>query len=148
MKKFILSLLSDMCSTRKNKKKKRVSLVAYLSVPFLLLYLAGTVELDSFHGLFHSTDEQVLHSAQQEENSCHNAIYHQQKKNVCHHLSHITQLKKCPLCHVVFHSTHLSSVSFLHEPIVSSKSFKENKELDGSSTFLALRSSRGPPANS
>ena len=148
MSKFILSLLSDMFSTCKSKKVKRVSLVTYLTIPFLLLYLAGTVELDSFHALFHSADEHVLHSSQQEENSCHNAIYHQQKKNVCHHLSHITQLKKCPLCHVVFHSTHLSSVSFLQEPIVSAKSFKENKESDRPSTFLALRSSRGPPAHS
>ena len=137
-----------MISVFKNKKGKRVGLMTYLSIPFLLLYLAGTVELDSFHGLFHSNEESTLHSAQQEENSCHNAIYHQQKNNVCHHQSHITQLKKCPLCHIVFHSVHLSSVRFSTEPLVRVENFKVKSSLQLPSDFLFLLPSRGPPSHS
>lgn len=136
-----------MISEFKNKKGKSGSLVTYLSIPFLLLYLVGTVELDSFHSLFHSNEEVVLHSAQQEANSCHNAIYHQQKNNVCQHQSHITQLKKCPLCHVVFHSIHLGGVRFSPEPIVLAENFKGASVAQFSSNFLVLLSSRGPPVN-
>ena len=137
-----------MLSFLKNRRAKRAGITTCLSIPFLFLYLAGTVELDSFHGLFHANEESTLHSLQQENNSCHNAIYHQKKNNVCHHTAHITQFKKCPLCHVAFHSFHLSSVRFSAEPLVSSENIKEKYLLQQVSAFAARLSSRGPPVNS
>lgn len=144
----LLYLVFTMISVFKNRKGQKGSLLTYLSIPFLLLYLISTVELDSFHGLFHSSEEASLHSVQQEANSCHNAIYHQKKNNVCHHTSHIAQLKKCPLCHVVFHSTHLSSVRFSPEPFVLAESFKVKSFVRFSSNFIVSLTSRGPPINS
>jgi len=137
-----------MFPTFKSKKAKRVSLTTCLSIPFMVLYLAGTVELGSFHDLFHSDDEIALHSELQEQNSCHNAIYHQQKSNVCHHQFHITQLKKCPLCHVVIHASHLSNVRFSSEPVIRGEKVKEKSDLQPPSNFIVSLASRGPPINS
>ena len=137
-----------MIAVRKNKKGKRGSLMTYLSIPFLLLYLAGTVQFDSLHSLFHFEEAAVLHSAQQEENSCHNAIYHQQKDNVCHHQSHITPLKKCPLCHAVVYSSHLGSILFSHETVASTENSIGGSYANFYSGFLVLLLSRGPPPHS
>jgi len=66
----------------------------------LLLYLAGNVQVESFHRVFHSL-EKALHSTEQEKDPCHRAIYHEIKKEGCDHKTHLTGIKKCPLCHVI-----------------------------------------------
>lgn len=66
----------------------------------LFLYTAGNVQLESFHSVFHSL-EKALHSAEQEKDPCHRAIYHDAKDEGCDHKTHVTAVKKCPLCHVV-----------------------------------------------
>jgi hypothetical protein len=74
---------------------------AQVCVSFLLLlYLAGNVHLQSFHEAFHSL-EKSLHSVEQEEDPCHRAIYHEVKNDGCDHKTHVTEIKQCPLCHVV-----------------------------------------------
>jgi hypothetical protein len=66
----------------------------------LFLYTAGNVQLESFHSVFHSL-EKALHSAEQEKDPCHRAIYHDAKDEGCDHKTHVTAVKECPLCHVV-----------------------------------------------
>jgi hypothetical protein len=62
--------------------------------------LAGNVQVESFHRVFHSL-EKALHSSEQEKDPCHRAIYHETKKEGCDHKTHLTGIKKCPLCHVI-----------------------------------------------
>jgi hypothetical protein len=66
----------------------------------LLLYLAGNVQNESFHQVIHSL-EQSLHTAEQEEDPCHRTLYHELENDGCDHKTHLTEIKQCPLCHVV-----------------------------------------------
>lgn len=66
----------------------------------LLIYFTGSVQVESLHNVFHSF-EKALHSSEQEEDPCHRAIYHDAKEDACDHKTHVTAIKKCPLCHVV-----------------------------------------------
>lgn len=73
----------------------------------LLVYFVGSVQIESIHSIFHDF-EVTLHSTEQEEDPCHRAIYHDAKEDACDHTTHITAVKKCPLCHVVpFSDQHL-----------------------------------------
>jgi len=99
----------SMFFPKRYKKRNAVKGMKTLSGVFLLfLYLAGNVQIDGFHQLFHAKDE--LHSVEQELDPCHRAIYHDAEKDGCGHKTHLTEIKKCPLCHVVPHNAqHLSS---------------------------------------
>jgi len=66
----------------------------------LLLYVAGNVQVETFHAFFHSL-EKAAHSSEQERDPCHRAIYHDSKTEGCDHKTHLTAVKKCPLCHIV-----------------------------------------------
>jgi hypothetical protein len=81
----------------------------FSAILLLLFYVAGNVQFESFHQVFHSL-EKALHSAEQENDPCHRSIYHDAKENGCDHKTHVTAVKNCPLCHVVpFNEQHLAS---------------------------------------
>ena len=86
-----------------------ISAVRTISVLLLLLvYFVGSVQIESIHSIFHDF-EVALHSSEQEEDPCHRAIYHDAVDDACDHTTHITAVKKCPLCHVVpFSDQHLT----------------------------------------
>ena len=67
-----------------------------LALAVLSLYLISSTELSSIHELIHA-DEHVSHSASDESNACHRAVYHNQK-DACSHKSHISAKAKCSLC--------------------------------------------------
>lgn len=72
------------------------------------IYLIGTTEIQSVHSILHNTvDEVELHSAANEQNGCHQSIYHNQKEKNCEHKSHYVEVKKCPLCQLTMQSLHL-----------------------------------------
>ena len=84
----------------RNQYKDTVNRLKTFSGVFLLfLYLAGNVQIESFHQLFHAKAE--LHTAEHELDPCHRAIYHDADDDGCGHKTHLTEIKKCPLCHVV-----------------------------------------------
>lgn len=68
----------------------------------LLVYFIGTLEFNSIHSLFHSEHIEELHSAENEKEACHQAIYHYAKTG-CEHKTHIVPNDKCPLCHLNIH---------------------------------------------
>ena len=90
----------------------------------LLLYLVGNVEVESFHKAFHSF-EQALHSSQDEKDPCHRAIYHNSKQNSCDHKTHLTAVKKCPLCHLVPLNEKHIAVGHSFESFSSTPSFDQ-----------------------
>lgn len=91
------------------------SLTSCLALVLLLLYVAGSVQIEGFHHLLHAEEVTELHSLQHEQDSCHKAIYHQETENTCDHSSHVVQLKKCPVCELSFQTEHLtSSVTILY----------------------------------
>jgi hypothetical protein len=115
------------------------------AVPLLLfLYIAGNVQFESFHQIFHSFEE-ISHSIQEEQDPCHRTIYHDSKSEGCDHETHITAVKNCPLCHVVpFNEQHLStSNSFIS---IFSPDLFHDYESEGNSAYpLIDLPTRGPP---
>lgn len=80
-------------------------------VLLLVIYLVGTVEINSVHAIFHQTDNQSeLHSAVNESNGCHQWVYHNNKNQDCEHKAHLVANKNCPLCHLSLQSFHYACI--------------------------------------
>ena len=112
----------------------------------VFLYVAGNVQVESFHKIFHSF-EQALHSFDQENDPCHRAIYHDSKQDGCDHKTHVTEVKKCPLCHIV----PLNDKHFAVTHVFESFSCPANHESFSISilvlTVTANLSARAPPVS-
>jgi hypothetical protein len=65
-------------------------------------YIIGNSPGEALHKLFHN-QETVVHTVDQEKDSCHRTIYHQEKEDGCKHKSHISKVDKCTLCHALSH---------------------------------------------
>jgi hypothetical protein len=116
----------------------------FSAILLLLFYVAGNVQFESFHQVFHSL-EKALHSAEAEKDPCHRAIYHDEKENGCDHETHVTAVKNCPLCHVVpFNEQHLASNhTFIVESLLDDDQvYPSSFETEGK--FLSTPS-RAPP---
>jgi hypothetical protein len=92
---------------RINRKWRRAPLGA-LTIFLLVLYVVGSLQVESFHRLLHGHDEAALHSPEQEESDCHRLVYHNQSKGDCKHDSHVTENKKCPLCQISVQQLHIA----------------------------------------
>ena len=75
----------------------------------VLIYLAGPVQFNVFHDLFHESEHEDLHSAANEREACHQAVYHHAKEGSCHHKTHLIANNKCSLCHLIVHAPQLLS---------------------------------------
>jgi hypothetical protein len=113
-------------------------------VLLLILYTGGNVQIESFHQLFHAY-EKDLHSFEQEKDPCHRAIYHEAQKNGCDHKTHLTEVKKCPLCHVVPHNEEHIAVSHSFESHSWLENFSDNIYSRALGEFFINLSDRGPP---
>jgi hypothetical protein len=87
--------------------KKALSRAA--TIALLALYAVGSLQVESFHRLIHGHDEAALHSPEQEKNDCHRLIFHNISEGSCHHKSHVTELKKCPLCQITVQQLHVTT---------------------------------------
>src|SRR5687768_6400349 len=113
-----------MTSLRKRIIIKSQPMRIFSASLLLLLYLAGNVQVESFHKVFHSF-EQALHSSDQEKDPCHRAIYHDSKQEGCDHKTHVTAIKKCPLCHIVPLNEKHIAVSHIFESFSSPSDFEK-----------------------
>lgn len=68
----------------------------------LSLYIAGTSGVSRLHQFFHE-HEVVSHSAEQEEDPCHRALYHHDADHGCQHHAHVTASEKCDVCDLILH---------------------------------------------
>ena len=106
----------------------------------LLLYIGGNVQVESFHQFFHSL-EKAIHSSDAENDPCHRAIYHEAKTDGCDHKTHVTAIKKCPLCHVVPINEQLVDATYVFESFAPSIVFDQE-----SFSFLIANASTHLPA--
>jgi hypothetical protein len=130
-------------------KDKRIAMYKgikpFVVILLLLLYILGTVEIDTFHSALHANDNTVLHSAQNEKDFCHRTIYHQDKKNGCEHKTHFTDLKLCPLCQVTSHSDHFFFVRNHNENPIVNSNYLEAVLIDFETEIACFKSPRAPP---
>jgi len=112
----------------------------------ILLYLAGSLQLDSIHRLIHAHDESISHSVEIEQNACHRTVFHQATQNTCDHPTHLSELKKCPWCFgSVHYETILSAQDYKNDFNLSAPVYTEiqdRKELKSANPH----DSRGPPS--
>ena len=67
----------------------------------LILPLALYVASGTGNGLFHGHQSFVSHSAEEENDPCHRAIYHVEKDSACKHESHFSKNEKCCDLHLL-----------------------------------------------
>jgi len=72
-------------------------------VVLAVAYIIGNSPDEALHKLFHNQEVTVVHTIDQEKDSCHRTIYHQEKEDGCKHKSHISKVDKCNLCHALSH---------------------------------------------
>jgi len=95
-----------------NRKGKRGAWKHFSILFLLLLYGMGSLEIASIHSLLHNPSEEAeAHTAKDENDACHQSIYHNLKSEDCNHKAHLTALKKCPLCQLSIQTMHLASRS-------------------------------------
>lgn len=87
------------------KGNQRLIFQSWMSVCLLFLYITGTIGTDFVHEIVHSHVNVELHSALNEKDPCHKAIYHHEKDNGCNHTTHLIKVEKCMHCHILFHAT-------------------------------------------
>ena len=92
-----------MSLSSRNRTRLSSALSGGVAAILLLIYFAGSLEFNSIHSLFHSQHGAELHSAENEKEACHQAIYHF-GRSTCHHKSHLVSNDTCPLCHLNLHS--------------------------------------------
>lgn len=111
----------------------------------IVLYLAGSLQLDSLHRLLHQHDEKSVHTEELEQNACHRTVFHQATQNACDHPTHISENKKCPWCFgsVQYETIPQSGVdSFDFKYFRKQKSFYHPSLLNSE---VSSANSRGPP---
>jgi hypothetical protein len=87
---FILywRLIKNMAKGISMRRVQR-STVKVFTFLLLVLFAAGTSNLELLHSFAHSHDAAVTHSSEQESDPCHRAIYHSDIEQGCHHDSHL-----------------------------------------------------------
>jgi hypothetical protein len=86
----------------------------------VLLYLTGSLQIDSVHKLFHKHQREVSHTPEVESNGCHVALFHNQGKGSCEHPTHFSEDKKCPWCFASFQTKYLGS-PIIYIPVISAE---------------------------
>lgn len=125
--------------------KKKPYLLSSLIGFLILLYLTGSLQLDSIHRLIHKHDDRSVHTIELEQNACHRSVFHQNTENSCNHPTHFSELKKCPWCFgSIQHESILTGSFALLEKSYPKKSFQHFQEsLIVAETYSA--GIRGPP---
>lgn len=92
---------------RVNHYYKRNGLALCGMLFLLVIYLMGTVEINTVHAFLHTSEDQTkIHSAANESNGCHQSIYHNKKGKNCEHKAHVVGNIKCTLCQLSFQVFH------------------------------------------
>lgn len=82
---------------------------ALLSFALIAVYLADAFQNSTVHEFVHGESIE-LHSEKNEQDACHQAIYHHSNEE-CGHKLHISSSDKCSMCHLVFHSEQVLPVN-------------------------------------
>lgn len=143
---FALSFQKKVLKSRSQRirsRKKPGILTSACAIILMLMYVAGTVEVDSIHSLIHSEGIAGLHSAKNEADPCHQTIYHNLKG--CHHKSHVIQADKCPMCQISLHNNQFGAKRLAFEGITSSVVIPQHFTGSFISEIVTESSSRAPP---
>ena len=125
----------------------RKQATTFLAIIMALVYVSGIVLTDFVHPLIHQQHTLVKHTANDEQDPCHRAIYHGEKENNATHHNHLVPVnEKCWLCDIIFNYEHVKP----EQPVFAALEHSSPKKFSfSSSLFFALHTLphlRGPPA--
>ena len=127
------------------RKRKAPGLRTVFSILLLAFYVAGAVQIEALHLLFHTNNQQISHSEAQENDPCHRSVYHQEAEKGCGHHSHIVVTGKCELCDIIAHTDSILLSTFesqAHQFLTVDFVFASPEVVFAGQTIL---SSRAPP---
>lgn len=125
--------------------KNRPGLIRLCLSLLILLYLTGSLQIDSIHRLFHAHESSTIHSEESEKNACHRTVFHQATQNSCDHPTHISELKKCPWCNGYLQVSDLPAGIFESPAFFPGQDFFTSSVHNFSASDLAAFPIRGPP---
>ena len=108
---------------------------------FLALYIAGSTG----YGLLHQHQSLVSHSAEEENDPCHKAIYHVEEEQACKHESHVSKKESCCDCHLLFHSDQIIFRNSFTQSVIREVFVRDIQLLSHSDEISVHHPSRGPP---
>ena len=111
----------------------------------VLLYLVGSLQIDSFHRLIHKHQREVTHTPEVESNGCHVALFHNQGKGSCAHPTHFSEDKKCPWCFASFQTSYLHATVLCLPHVVREKSEVIFYDLKYYAEYQKQNPARAPP---
>ena len=94
---------------RANNKVNNTGVKTWAVLCLLVLYALGSLPMEAVHRMFHAHAPTVVHTVKAEKDPCHRSLYHRDKG--CDHKTHVSSLKKCPLCQFSFHADQWMSVA-------------------------------------
>lgn len=94
---------------RANDKGNNTGIKTWAVLCLLVLYALGSLPMEAVHRMLHAHAPAVVHTVKAEKDPCHRSLYHRDK--ACDHKTHVSSLKKCPLCQFSFHADQWMSVA-------------------------------------
>ena len=114
---------------------------ALASILLLALYLASGTGYE----LFHEHQSFLSHSAEEENDPCHRAIYHVEKDNACKHEWHLSKNEKCGDCYLLFHADQIIVRSSIAQSVNIAFNIKVVLALPNLQEIFLYHPSRAPP---
>jgi hypothetical protein len=112
---------------------------------FVLLYSIQGNRPETLHQLLHKHEVTVTHSLADEQDACHQAIYHASAAKGCEHPLHIVANDPCPVCELYFQTDQYTLNTFLFIQEVRKETPFSYLPSFTYSWFTLQRSSRAPP---
>lgn len=118
-----------------------------LTLPLLLLYLACSSNIELLHLFVHGHDIAVAHSAEQEQDPCHEQIYHNDAEKGCDHRSHLIVTDTCSMCDLAYHGDQVILKTIGFKPVIPFQEEHHSLYKTNPDSYQdVLSPSRAPPA--
>jgi hypothetical protein len=77
------------------------------TVVLLFLYGVGSFPGESFHAIVHPKEVSALHSVENENDACHQSLFHADANKGCEHKTHLVNGSKCAFTQIGHQSLHV-----------------------------------------
>lgn len=126
-------------------RKVKQALKSCFFLLLLTLYVVGNTDIEFIHAAVHSPEAAVSHLSEQENDSCHRAIYHGDRDHGCDHKTHVSKVEKCNLCHLVVTSDQALFSDSSCQFIASLSSVVKYAGVDHATSISPAIPARAPP---
>lgn len=116
------------------------------TVAMLIVYGFGSFPGDSLHAIVHAREVAELHSIEQENDACHQSLFHADATRGCEHKTHLVIGGKCAFTQIGHQPSHVAAYQQPAQQFEATGSTPEAAAFCVVSAFAGFFSSRAPPA--